>query len=79
MKKHTLKNVLCVGLVAGSLLTSCKEKPAEGATGADNTPETLEPVEPVYDEDTDTIMTQTDSITKANRENDDFELHKQVP
>ncbi|WP_297334335.1 hypothetical protein [Flavobacterium sp.] len=80
MKKHTVKSMLCIGLLAaGITLTSCKEKSPEEVTGVDPVPETLEPMEPSYDDGTDTIMTETDTITKVNRENDDFELHKQVP
>lgn len=77
MKIKFLKKVMFLTLLfSGLLITSCKDNNPEEV---DPIPESLEPMEPSYDNETDTIMTETDSITKANREHDEFEMHKQVP
>lgn len=77
MKISFVKNImLCTALLGGLMFTSCKEKTEDNM---ETDTEVLEPMDPTYDEDQDTIMTEVDTITEANREHDEFELHKQVP
>lgn len=80
MKIASLKSTLFIAvLAAGLTLTSCKDKSPEEETGIDTVPESMEPMEPSYDDESDDVMTTTDSITETNRDDKRIDIDKQVP
>ena len=76
MKKMIIKSgILTVAAVVAMAFASCKEN-------KDNETEDTQAYESVVedtDNETDTIVTQTDSITRANRMDDTMSTTEQVP
>lgn len=78
MKTNILKSTaLGLLLAAGVALASCKEKEAETTDTTEVTEETIE--NSTDPEDGDTVVSPTDSITQANRDDKSMSGGEQVP
>lgn len=76
MKTAFIKTTIATSLFAGVLLlASCNDKVREGEMN--NETQTLEAEDSDYDNDT--IVTETDSVTAVNRQDNDLDVGKQVP
>lgn len=80
MKKSILKNMfLIVLLLSGVVMTSCKDN-KEAETTTETTTDTSATYENSTDpQDGDTVVTPTDSVTQANRDDKNMSTGTQVP